>query len=125
MGPQLRALVESQLLQDLGHYGLFNKDLKFDWSQSCIEGHDGSYLDGRLENFSGLMVFDGSGKLIVDGWMEFVHRGKFFLAYWEFVSIWKDNIKVFEKSVPGLPKHVLDKIPTELMTESEKERSHL
>jgi hypothetical protein len=44
MGINLRKLVESQLLQDLINYGIDKLDLKFDWSESCIEGHDTDYL---------------------------------------------------------------------------------
>lgn len=42
MGPKLRRLVETQLIDDLKNYGLNNPNLKFDWSESCVEGHDAS-----------------------------------------------------------------------------------
>lgn len=36
MGPQLREAVEKHLLTDLYHY-CQKENLKFDWSESCIE----------------------------------------------------------------------------------------
>ena len=115
MGPQLRALVERQLLKDLANYNVVDLNLKFDWSDSCIEGHDTSYLDGQLENFSGISVFDVANQLIANGWMEFVHEGDFFfLAYWEFVQVWQGDEKCFEKSEPGIPNHIWQVIPDEI-----------
>lgn len=38
MGKLLRKEVETQLLKDLRKYGIDNKRLNFDWSDSCIEG---------------------------------------------------------------------------------------
>jgi hypothetical protein len=120
MGPRLRALVETQLIKDLQHYGVENQSLKFDWSESCIEGHDTVYLDGSLENYSGISIFNHSDKLVADGWMEFIHRGQFFLAYWEFITIWGNDKKVFEKKSPGMPEHILKQIPDEIKTEHER-----
>ncbi|MFM7859057.1 MAG: hypothetical protein ACKO96_45820, partial [Flammeovirgaceae bacterium] len=120
LGPRLRTLVETQLIKDLRHYGVEKQNLKFDWSESCIEGHDTDYLDGRLENFSGIAVFDQNDNLIADGWMEFIHRGQFFLAYWEFVTIWDKDTKVFEKKTPGMPGHILNQIPDDIKTEIER-----
>lgn len=51
MGPKLRQLVEEQLTQDLRKYKIDQDKLKFDWSKSCIEGHDLEVLDGIIENF--------------------------------------------------------------------------
>jgi hypothetical protein len=120
MGPKLRTLVENDLINDLRHYGVTKLNLKFDWSESCIEGHNTTYLDGQLENYSGISVFDTDEKIIADGWMEFIHRGQFFLAYWEFVTIWDKDKQVFEKKEPGIPEHILRKIPDEIKTEIER-----
>lgn len=120
MGPKLRTLVETHLTNDLRQYGVKDVDLKFDWSESCIEGHDSTYLDGQLENFSGISIYDTRNKLIADGWMEFIHRGQFFLAYWEFVTIWDNEKKVFEKKTPGMPLHIVAQIPADMKTETER-----
>ncbi|QMW02970.1 hypothetical protein [Spirosoma foliorum] len=122
MGTQLRLLVETQLLAELTNYGLETNNLKFDWSGSCIQGHDASYLDGQLENFSGIFLFDTNDQLIVDGWMEFIHEGNFFLAYWEFIAVWEEQKKVFEKAKPGIPDHIWQQIPDDLKWNYEKER---
>ncbi|MDR6562024.1 MULTISPECIES: hypothetical protein [unclassified Arcicella] len=111
MGPQLRAIVEAQLLADLAHYGISTTSLKFDWSQSCIEGHNTHYLDGSLENFSGIAIYNIDNELVAEGWMEFVHEASFFLAYWDFITVWQDNQIFFEKSKFGIPEHVWIQIP--------------
>jgi hypothetical protein len=67
MGPKLRRLVEDQLLTDLSHYGIYSANLKFDWSDSCIEGYDATYLDGSLENYSGIAISDTEDNLVVGG----------------------------------------------------------
>jgi hypothetical protein len=120
MGPRLRALVETHLINDILHYGVQKQNLKFDWSESCIEGHDTTYLDGQLENFSGISVFDDNDEPIADGWMEFIHRGQFFIAYWDFLTIWDKDKIIFEKKGPNVPKHILMQIPDDLKTEIEK-----
>lgn len=92
MGPQLRAPVEKHLLTDLYHY-CQKENLKFDWSESCIEGKDTNYLDGSLENFSCIFLYDNNNYLVAEGWMEFVHSGDFFIAYWEFLSVFEGGKK--------------------------------
>ncbi|GAB4024438.1 hypothetical protein [Spirosoma koreense] len=122
MGPQLRALVEKQLIADLANYGMVSLNLKFDWSGSCIEGHDSSYLDGDLENYSGILVFDEHDDLVADGWMEFIQECDFFLVYWEYVTVWQNGEKIFDKSEAGLSEHVWAKIPDNIKWNYEKER---
>jgi len=122
MGLKLRALVESQLLEDLKNYGVNKADLKFDWSESCIEGHDLDFLDGSLENYSGISVFDEQDNLVAEGWMDFIHGGQFFLVYWNFITTWQDDQCVAEKAQPGIPDHVWEKIPEDHKPVWEKER---
>lgn len=122
MGPRLKTLVETQLLADLGNYIMTIDNLRFDWSDSCIEGHDTIYLDGQLENFSGIAVFNLDSQLIAEGWMDFVHEGNFFLAYWDFVTIWQDNKKTFEKANSGIPDHIWQQIPDHIKWSYEKAR---
>ncbi len=113
MGPKLRSLVEKQLMEDLKFYGIDKIDLRFDWSESCVEGHCFDHLDGTLENFSGIGLFDSKDNLIAGGWMDFILEGDFFLAYWEFVTTY-DNGKVLkEKRSVGIPEHVWQQIPNE------------
>lgn len=75
MGPRLRQLVEEQLMKDLQHYGISSQKMRFDWSESCIEGHAANYLDGSLENFSSISLYDEHNNVIADGWMEFILVG--------------------------------------------------
>lgn len=122
MGPHLRALVEKQLIADLASYGTISSNLKFDWSDSCIEGHDSSYLDGDLENYSGILVFDEHDDLVADGWMEFIHEGDFFMVYWEYVTIWQNSREIFDKAEAGIPDHVWAQVPDGIKWNYEKER---
>ena len=113
MGPQLRSLVEMQLLADLKVYGVPPDNLKFDWSNSCIEGHDSSFLDGELENFSGISIFNNN-QLIAEGWMDFVHEGTFFLAFWDYLTVWENDAIVLDKNKAGIPDHVWERIPKDV-----------
>ncbi|RKD86395.1 hypothetical protein [Mangrovibacterium diazotrophicum] len=114
MGPKLKNEVEKQLLNDLKFYGVDKPDLKFDWSESCIEGHDTNVLDGKVENFSGISVFDNMENLVAEGWMEFIHNENLFLVYWEFVTTWSGDKKLNEKKEIGLPNHIWVKLPNDL-----------
>ncbi|GGH13044.1 hypothetical protein [Pedobacter zeae] len=109
MSAELRKVVESQLIEDLRFYGIDDTDLKFDWSNSCIEGHDGEYLGSYFENYSGILVFDKNDNLLADGWMDFID-GPELVVYWDFIDTWKGNKRIAEKSEPGVPEHILDKI---------------
>lgn len=116
MGEKLRKEVETQLINDLKTYGIYSENLKFDWSDSCIEGHAAKYLDGKVENFSGIMVFNELDELIVDGWMEFIYEKdrNLFIAFWEFLDIFIDGQEVSKKNKSGIPEHIIDLLPFDL-----------
>ena len=122
MGPQLRDIVERYLAEDLKFYGIDTAELQFDWSDSCIEGHDTNYLDGSLENFSGIAVFNNHENLVAEGWMEFIHKGDFFFAYWEYVTTWDGDNKLGEKKDKGIPNHVWEQIPNDIKPSLESEK---
>jgi hypothetical protein len=112
MGLKLREFVEFQLILDLNHYVLseksFNrKDVNFDWSESCVEGHDISYLDGKVENFSNIAVCDLSNNLIAHGWMEFIEIKKELKVFWWFLFS-GDKYEIQEKHENEIPPHVWD-----------------
>lgn len=113
MGPKLKQVVEEQLLSDLRNYYVDISGIKFDWSESCIEGKDTNYLDGSLENFSGITLFDTSDNLIAEGWMEFIHEGDFFMVYWNYLTIIQGGKIIFDKK-RGIPNHVWEKIPANI-----------
>ncbi len=120
MSLNLRRLVENQLLQDLNYYDVDTSNLRFDWSESCIEGHLSQYLDSSLENYSGITVHDSENNMIAEGWMDYVNEneykinGTYFISFWDFVTIWKNNQIAFEKKEPGIPRHIFDNLPEEL-----------
>lgn len=104
MGPKLRELVENQLLEDLKYYDYKSTRLKFDWSDSCIEGSESKYLDGTVENFSGIALYDNENNLVAEGWMEFIHSEPHFIAYWDHLIFKNGHMK--EKVEFGIPKHI-------------------
>lgn len=112
MGPKLRKLVENQLLEDLRIYGVSFDNLKFDWSESCIEGHQTFYLDGSVENFSSIGLYSSDDQLIAHGWMDFVHNveNNFFKAYWDLLETFIDGQQENKKEF-GIPDHIWDMIP--------------
>ncbi|MEL6124670.1 MAG: hypothetical protein AAFR14_13225, partial [Bacteroidota bacterium] len=56
MGSKLKSEVENQLIHDLKYFKITEDDLRFDWSESCIEGDATDFLDGSVENYSGISV---------------------------------------------------------------------
>lgn len=109
MGSKLKTLVEQQLLQDIKNYDFYEVDLKFDWSESVIEGHYSEYLDGSVENFSGICLYNSDNELIAEGWMDFVHEQDFFVAYWDHLVFMNHHPK--EKTEFGVPKHIVSMLP--------------
>lgn len=116
MGPKLRLLVEEQLIDELKMYGILENQFKFDWSESCIEGHETDYLDGRVENFSGINVFNEKDEHVAEGWMEFIHEPAYdyFIAYWEFLDYLDSGRERSIKDESGIPLHIYNKIPEEV-----------
>ena len=113
MGISLRQFVEKQLVEDLRNYKVIETDLFFDWSNSCEEGHSTFYLDGILENFSYIIVYDSTKKLIVEGWLDFIdnffdtNAKKKVMVYWDFVTVFdKEQNKIIDKTSPGIPDHI-------------------
>jgi hypothetical protein len=115
MGPQLRHEVERQLLIDLKHYHNFENPLRFDWSESSIEGKDASYMDGSLEKYSGISVFNDKMELVADGWMDFILTDRF-IVYWEFLDLYTSNTPAEGKDIPGIPTHVWDRLTADEQT---------
>src|SRR5688572_11311460 len=116
MGPLLRQFVEQRLAEDLTHYKVISKNLYFDWSESCPEGHSIDYLDGVLENFSYVSVFDSSNNLVAEGWLDFVDNffdtttEKKVFVYWDFVTTFYDDKKIIDKTQPGIPDHIWNRL---------------
>ncbi|KAA9324958.1 hypothetical protein [Adhaeribacter soli] len=122
MGPELRKLVETQLLAELPHYKMDKPNLKIDWSNSQVEGHSTAYLDGTVENYSGILVLDENNQIVADGWMEFILEPDFFLAYWDHITTREGKKKLSEKQMPGIPKHVWKQIPEALKEKYSRKR---
>ncbi|MBK0404958.1 hypothetical protein I5M27_18350 [Adhaeribacter sp. BT258] len=114
MSPELRELVEKQLLAEFPHYKLNKTNLQFDWSGSANEGHQMQHPLGIIASFSGILVLDENKQIVADGWMEFILEPDFFLAYWDYITIREGKKKLSEKQMPGIPKHVWKQIPIEL-----------
>jgi hypothetical protein len=115
MGPKLQSIVEAHLTSDLRNYRVKADDLQFDWSQSYGGGRSYSYLDGKVENFNRVIVFDKDNNLIADGCMDFIANRFFFLAYWDLVTTWNDGNIMKEKKEQGIPMSVWRQLPEALM----------
>lgn len=114
MGKELKMEVERQLTGDLQFYGIIQSEYKFDWSNCCIEGHCTKYLDGEVENFSSISVFNANDEIVAEGWMEFIHEDDLFIAYWEFLDKYQDNKEIKLKSECGIPLHIYSRLPNEI-----------
>ena len=105
MGAKLREEVTRQLTVDLAVYGFQPKALSFDWSETCIEGHRECWMDGELENFSGIDVLL-NGEPFASGWMDFVVDDEVLpprlFVYWEFLRVLDQDLK----TNPGIPIHI-------------------
>lgn len=109
MGTELRAEITRQLLCDLSHYGITEPDLSLDWSEACIEGDSSGYLDGVIQNYSGVGILDKHNHVIGEGWIEFVHEGgsASLFVYWHYLTLGDEELK----TKPGIPLHVWEKLP--------------
>jgi hypothetical protein len=116
MGKLLRKEVETQLTNDLTKYGIDNNGLLFDWSNSCIEGRCANYLDGSVDCFSGIKLFNNNDILLADGWMDFIIEKDYdiFIVYWDYLSIYENNKRVKIKETPGIPPHIIELLPDKL-----------
>ncbi|MEM8794268.1 MAG: hypothetical protein AAGE61_01775 [Pseudomonadota bacterium] len=118
MGPELREFVERQLLDDLNHYvrskrKIRDKVVHFDWSGSCVEGHRTSWLDGEIENFSGIGVYDLDHNLIAEGWMEFIETQGGLEVFWWFLR-GGERHDIQEKTSNGIPEHIWERLSPEV-----------
>ena len=123
IGTQLRTFIESQLLDDLKYYPINEplSELKFDWSDSCIEGHTTNYLNGRFENYSNIYLYNKYDKLVIDGWMDFIHKDDFIIVFWDFLDIYKNGNCIYKKLESGILSHIRIKLPPKFKNMSDNE----
>lgn len=117
MGKNLRKEVERQLLLDLNTYTSIVDELKFDWSESVMEGHGKHCSDGYIQNFSNIKLRNERNEVVVDGWMDFILERDYelFIVYWEFLDIYNNNNNNATKLCGcGIPRHVYECLPKEL-----------
>lgn len=122
MGPLLRHAVEQQLREDLVHYEVQHADLHFDWSASCLEGSDAAWLDGHIENFSGITLLNQQGQTVVEGWMEFILADGRLLVHWDDLASWNAFEKHVHKSHFGIPPHIWNNLPEHIQHLYRQER---
>ena len=120
MGPELREFVEGQLLDDLVPYmqsvDRFDvENIRFDWSESCIEGHRTHWLDGEIQNFSGIAIFDDSQNLIAEGWMEFIETEIGLVVFWWYLR-GGEAYNFQNKASNRVPKHIWKKLSPKIRT---------
>ncbi len=117
MGPELRSYVERKLLEDLSNYllpevGGSIMELRFDWSDSCVEGHRMSWLDGEIENFSGIVILDLGQSLVAEGWMEFIETEAELEVFW--CSLHGPAIRSRDQSINEVPRHIWDRLSDDI-----------
>lgn len=123
MGPKLRKLVQIQLVDELNSLLSMSFEFDFDWSESCIEGHDGMFLDSSLENYSGIILIDKQASIKADGWMDFIQEGDFFLAYWDQITVWQNDRELFSKDL-GISSYAFALVPEELRWHLKEVKKH-
>jgi hypothetical protein len=113
MPPELKQLIEKQLLADLAFYINDVTDVKFDWSECVAEGHCAEYLNPAIEDFSDIYIYDSNENLVAKGWMDFIakHDDEFFIAYWKSIKIYDANRKIENKSEAVIPIHIWEILP--------------
>jgi len=112
MGPQLRTEVERQLLKDFQYSSHERSDnLVVDWSDTCPEGHVTEYLDGQLENWSGVAILNAAGERIAWGWIDFIHGGgdNPLFVFWYYLHLGENTEDVVRTQ--GIPQHIWDSLP--------------
>lgn len=112
MGPKLRYEVETQLLRDLLYYRIDIKNLSFDWSDSVMEGHCLNFMDGLIQNFSGISLYDNNQKLVADGWMDFIYDKKkgLLLVFWDQLELSEDGVIKTVRNFEGIPEHITQQL---------------
>jgi hypothetical protein len=114
MGPELRRFVERQLVADLNQYlsadcVIKSTDVHFDWSDSCVEGHRSRWLDGEIENFSGVAIRNHRQELVAEGWMEFIETEGSLEVFWWFLR-GGDDYAIQDKNSNHVPEHIWARI---------------
>lgn len=113
MGGILISEVEKQLVNDLLEYNIDASGLKFDWSDIIQEGHCTSFMGGELESMSSVYLVDSLGKIIIDGWVDFIHGSETMPlnVFWLFLSVNEKNGQRRElKESANIPVHVWNKL---------------
>lgn len=113
MGPLLQKEVESQLLNDLLPYGIDPHGLEIDWSNACQEGHCTHALDGKLEELSSVAVITDEGKVVAEGWMDFIHGGgeNPLFVFWLSLNVLRQDKWQKIKEEPHIPAHIWSRLP--------------
>ena len=107
--------VERQLLADLTHYGVTIEKLRFDWSESCQEGHCTKVLGSTLEERSSVYVLSENDEVVAEGWMDFIHGGGTnpLFVFWLLLSVRQGGELIKVKSDNAIPKHIWAAVPVE------------
>ncbi|HEX6483699.1 MAG TPA: hypothetical protein VF043_33045 [Ktedonobacteraceae bacterium] len=107
-----RLSFQNTLLQDFQRYSdKLSDDLAIDWSDTCPEGHTTEYLDGYLENWSGVWVVTTQGERIAWGWMDFIHGGgdNPLFVFWYYLHFGANTQDVVRAH--GIPQHIWESLP--------------
>lgn len=118
---KLRKEVERQLTQDIRYYGINNDILKYDWSESIIEGRCSKVFDSYISNFSDIRVFNYMDEIIAEGWIDFIHEAKYdlFIVYWDQLDLYDNGVPKEVKKF-GMPDYIFNKLSDDLKIKYKK-----
>ncbi|WP_218161363.1 RDD family protein [Cohnella sp. OV330] len=107
------------MLRELLLHHKFEHRLYFDWSESCIEGKSLHFLDGSLDRYSGISIYDENNEFVADGWMDFDFdpSSNQLSVYWIFLDIYLNGQKI--KTIQNDEKPISEEHPMETTQENE------
>jgi hypothetical protein len=115
LSAQLKQVIEDQLLLDLTNYSDIDQtDIYFDWSDNyVVEGKSIIYLDSCIDKYFFMTMSNLTLNFWAEGYVNCLLEEKFFLAYWDDITIHLNNSKIYSDKF-GIPEHIWNQIPAAL-----------
>ncbi|MBE7463590.1 MAG: hypothetical protein HS116_08810 [Planctomycetes bacterium] len=111
----LRAYVEAELIVESNKLGVSMIGWRFDWSDTCPEGHPFQYLDGLLENLGNVSIFGLSPDERANGsidWVLDAQEGRPRI-YWEDLYVYQNGVWIQIAKFKSIPDHIWNTLSEE------------